>query len=208
MKNKVMLFEEFVGSLNEKRSKDWDDYDDNEIANDFMKDSNTNKNSDGSDLAWFMADISNEHSIEKSPDSWFVDSIIDILNAKGYKKINLKDFIKTWNGDIGGYMSEDTYESFIFESLEDNIYTLSETKNTVEAKLKKYKITNYTISEDLTVDVKGNVYLSSKNLEKLPFIFGKVTGNFDCSENKLTTLKGAPLSVGGKFDCSYNQLTT
>ena len=33
-------------------------------------------------------------------------------------------------------------------------------------------------------------------------------GNFDCSENKLTSLAGAPTSVGGNFNCNQNQLTS
>ena len=31
---------------------------------------------------------------------------------------------------------------------------------------------------------------------------------FDCSDNQLTSLDGAPQSVGGFFDCSDNQLTS
>ena len=38
--------------------------------------------------------------------------------------------------------------------------------------------------------------------------FGKVTGDFSCSDLGLTSLKGAPQEVGGNFDCSYNQLTS
>ena len=38
--------------------------------------------------------------------------------------------------------------------------------------------------------------------------FGKVTGDFSCSDLGLISLKGAPQEVGGKFDCSYNQLTS
>ena len=38
--------------------------------------------------------------------------------------------------------------------------------------------------------------------------FGKVTGDFSCSDLGLISLEGAPQEVGGKFDCSYNQLTS
>ena len=34
--------------------------------------------------------------------------------------------------------------------------------------------------------------------------FGEVTGDFDCSENQLLSLKGAPQEVDGRFDCSHN----
>ena len=33
-------------------------------------------------------------------------------------------------------------------------------------------------------------------------------GNFDCTSNQLTSLKGAPTSVGGDFYCFNNQLTS
>ena len=47
--------------------------------------------------------------------------------------------------------------------------------------LEKYKIANYTINDDLTVD--EDVRLSHLRLTKLPFKFGSVTGNFYCSNN-------------------------
>lgn len=34
----------------------------------------------------------------------------------------------------------------------------------------------------------------------------RVNGNFNCSYNKLKSLKGAPEYVGGDFDCSFNQI--
>jgi hypothetical protein len=39
-------------------------------------------------------------------------------------------------------------------------------------------------------------------------MFGKVSRNFWCDNNTLTTLEGAPESVGGHFTCSNNRLTT
>ena len=38
--------------------------------------------------------------------------------------------------------------------------------------------------------------------------FGEVTGDFDCLNLGLKSLKGAPQKVGGHFDCSDNQLTS
>ena len=58
------------------------------------------------------------------------------------------------------------------------------------------------------IDVDGNVYISFKGLIELPLRFNKVNGSFDCSDNKLTTLKGSPRWVGGSFYCNYNQLTS
>jgi hypothetical protein len=73
---------------------------------------------------------------------------------------------------------------------------------------KEYGIENYIINSDSTVDVDGDVKLYGKGLKNLPLNFGKVSGDFFCSYNQLTTLEGAPKEVGGRFDCSNNQLTT
>ena len=73
---------------------------------------------------------------------------------------------------------------------------------------KKYGIENYTINEDGSIDVNGNVNLSYKGLTELPLTFNKVTGYFDCSRNNLTSLKGSPRWVGGSFNIIYNLITS
>jgi hypothetical protein len=70
------------------------------------------------------------------------------------------------------------------ESLED-----------IDSICKKYGIQNYTINGDGTVDVDGNVDLYNRGLTKLPLKFGRVTGNFYCHSNKLTTLEGCPNTI-------------
>jgi len=84
----------------------------------------------------------------------------------------------------------------LYESFED-----------IDTICKKYFIENYTINSDGTVDVDGNVYLSDIKLTKLPLKFSKVSGYFDCSDNKLTSLEGSPHSVGD-FNCNNNKLTS
>jgi hypothetical protein len=81
--------------------------------------------------------------------------------------------------------------------------------NNIEKFCEKY-LKNYTINFDNTIDVDGDVYLPNKlgDMEKLPVKFGKVSGNFWCSGNNLTTLEGCPNYVGGSFYCEYNNLTT
>ena len=73
---------------------------------------------------------------------------------------------------------------------------------------KKYKITNYTINSDGSIDVNGDVDLSEKGLTELPLVFNRVNGYFNCSYNKLTTLEGCPKWIGGWFSCHDNQLTS
>jgi len=97
---------------------------------------------------------------------------------------------------------------------------------------KKYNITNWTLNPDGTVDVNDSVDLSipmgwllssysgQKSgvgkeflksmvpLSKLPLKFGRVTGDFLCQYNLLTSLEGCSIEIGGSFNCSDNQLTS
>jgi hypothetical protein len=84
---------------------------------------------------------------------------------------------------------------------------------TIEEICKQYNILNYTINSDGSIDVDGDVWIASwsrnKNeINKLPLKFNKVTGNFSCTWNKLTSLDGAPNYVDGHFSCNHNQLTS
>jgi hypothetical protein len=85
---------------------------------------------------------------------------------------------------------------------------LNESHSEIESICKKYLIQSYTINDDGSVDVIGNVRLDSLKLTELPLKFNKVSGNFYCQSNKLTTLKGCPKYVGGHFHCSRNKLTS
>ena len=59
---------------------------------------------------------------------------------------------------------------------------------------------SWTINKDLTVDVKGSVWLIKLNFEKFPVKFNKVSGSFSCYNcSSLKTLEGAPKEVGGDF---------
>ena len=82
------------------------------------------------------------------------------------------------------------------------------TREEVEAWLKKMNIESYTINEDLTVDVNGDVDIMYKNISVLPIKFKNVAGHFSCSGNNLTSLEGCPREVGGDFYCSFNNLTS
>jgi hypothetical protein len=89
------------------------------------------------------------------------------------------------------------YQDFIKESKED-----------IHSICRRYDIRDYTINfEDGTADVDGDVYLIMKKLTKPPLKFGKVSGDFFCPDNQLTSLSGAPREVGGNFDCEHNKLT-
>jgi hypothetical protein len=70
----------------------------------------------------------------------------------------------------------------------------------------KYNIINYTVNDDGSIDVAGDVHLSRFELTKLPLRFNKVSGDFDCGVNKLTSLEFSPDYVGGGFYCDNNRL--
>lgn len=71
---------------------------------------------------------------------------------------------------------------------------------------KRYKIDNYTINNDNTIDVDGDVYLQNYNLKELPIKFKNVNGSFYCHHNHLRHLHGSPIIVTGNFHCEENQL--
>ena len=87
-------------------------------------------------------------------------------------------------------------------------YGLFESNTDIDSICQKYGIENYTINEDGSIDVDGNVDLSFRNLSKLPLKFGRVSGDFYCDRNQLTTLEGCPKEVGGNFWCYNNNLTS
>ena len=93
----------------------------------------------------------------------------------------------------------------IFESASTSFPT---TREKVIEVCKRYNIRNYTINDDLSIDVDGVVYLDNRNLEYLPLRFNYVSGEFDCFKNILVSLEGSPLTLGGNFDCGYNELKT
>ena len=60
------------------------------------------------------------------------------------------------------------------------------------------------------LELRKHVHISNKNLVKLSFDvdIDKISGNFLCHDNHLTSLEGCPSQVGGHFYCHYNQLTS
>jgi ribose 5-phosphate isomerase RpiB len=132
----------------------------------------------------------------------------------GQNILELKDIVSKWTLEI----NKDKYGIFNLpknlysDNIKEKIMIFKDMNNLtnkeIEDILDELKIKNYTIYKDGTVDVNGDVYLTSLGLTKIPVKFGKVTGNFNCSNNQLTSLKNAPKEVTGYFDCSCNKLTS
>ena len=86
-------------------------------------------------------------------------------------------------------------------------------ENTIKIRLNEFLDKNpkyedtLSISDNETfVNCSGSISIYDDYLidGKLPFPFGKVDGNFDCSAcTELISLEGAPKEVGGGFSCSY-----
>jgi hypothetical protein len=89
----------------------------------------------------------------------------------------------------------------MMESLKNN---LEYQKMNVSMWLDRMDIKNYTINDDLTVDVNDNVFLKNKKLTKIPVKFGIIQGFFDISYNHLKDLTNCPDIVHKTFDCSNN----
>jgi len=83
-----------------------------------------------------------------------------------------------------------------------------ESKQEIDSICREYGIQDYTINPDESIDVEGDVDLSSRGLKRIPLKFRNVRGDFSCDNNKLTSLEGCPQSVGGSFYCYDNQLTS
>ena len=57
------------------------------------------------------------------------------------------------------------------------------------------------------VEILGRFNCENNNLISLSGAPHTVKGNFDCNANDLTNLTGSPHTVGGNFDCGENPLT-
>lgn len=67
-------------------------------------------------------------------------------------------------------------------------------------------IDHYKINPNNSVDVFQYVYIDNLKLKKIPIQFNIIFGNFDCSYNKLSSLKGIPIKTEGTFYCDNNEL--
>ena len=128
---------------------------------------------------------------------------IDYGNPLNNKEIN---FLKGYNVMCSEWILKDDNYYYIFDHRCENIKDVPLTY--INAVCKEYNIENYTINDDYSIDVNGDVNIHRRSLTKIPLKFNKVYGYFDCERNKLTTLLGSPEYVGGGFHCYDNNLTT
>jgi hypothetical protein len=68
-------------------------------------------------------------------------------------------------------------------------------------------IKNYTINNDMSIDVNGNVFIMREQVKYLPLVFRDVRTSFHFIESNLTSLIGSPRYVGSNFNIRDNSLT-
>jgi len=83
----------------------------------------------------------------------------------------------------------------------------------IEEWLKDHEVYNYTINDDMTIDVEGTVDFTNRGAkiyDGLPeyINFNKIRGNFWAYQNDLISLRGVPEIVTKSFSCSQNSLTS
>lgn len=90
---------------------------------------------------------------------------------------------------------------------------MSISKKDIQIWLDEHQIKSYYIThknESFIVNVEGSVHLKKMNLQSLPtqFQFGRIKGDFDCSQNQISSLKGGPVRVDGEYNASNNLLAS
>jgi hypothetical protein len=102
------------------------------------------------------------------------------------------------------------YEDFVNENL-----ALNENKEQILAELTELANEHFVVEGELYLDsknrlcCKGSVVLApfKKDIAKLPFQWGEVTGNFHITHTtKLRNLEGCPENVGGNFQCRWGSV--
>lgn len=153
-----------------------------------------------------MKDESHYENYSKDYAIYFIYNLSKSSKDPMYKVAILvswkEDTLRAYNADDSELQNDYIYYYLKKFKIPSNIFKPK------DKTLEDFHIKNYIINADGTVDVDGDVYLSGYKIETIPFKFGKVSGNFSVSSNKLVSLFGSPISVGGTFDCSYNNIAS
>ena len=108
-------------------------------------------------------------------------------------------------------VSESLNELYNFEKKDNPLDSLGIGKKAlIEKWLNEMGVKDYTINNDFTINVDGDVDLKNKHLIKFPdyIQFNVVHGCFTCSTNQLISLKGCSRIVDESFWCFQNKLTS
>lgn len=122
-------------------------------------------------------------------------------------KETVDKFLEEVNGPIknGLYCLKD--ELYIdSHTMEYRTFEVPKTEIELIKLLDSLNIENYTIDNNMIVNVNGDVNISDMGIKEIPFKFGEITGEFNIAVNRLESLNNMPLKVGGDFNCSKNLL--
>ena len=155
---------------------------------------------------------SDEHWNNYSPDFHFFFWFRNKASLRNNRKIAIGLSKRTWEVALiyNGADKEIEIElpSYITESIEN------EKKDFKEKEINRLKsiftLNPQTNRYDYDGNLDNDILSAFVSEDKDGFIinFGKVTGNFNCSDLGLKSLKGVPQEVGRNFNCSWNKLTS
>jgi len=120
------------------------------------------------------------------------------------------DGVNDDNGD-GVIHKNEPFQCVFFDKTKLEVLEVVDNKDIFEGYYFKGKKFNKKIVDGVLMFDSLNLQVMKLNsLKELPWVKEgleyKVTGEFDCSYNNLTTLEGSPSTVGGYFDCSNNKV--
>lgn len=97
------------------------------------------------------------------------------------------------------------YQNFLLESDKGKVSNNYTKKDPEYFGITDYKWVSGRLDCYQDVDINpSNIF--DENVYVLPFKFGVIDGDFDCSDFNLTSLKNSPVIVKGYFDCAGNKL--
>lgn len=96
----------------------------------------------------------------------------------------------------------------LFEKQEPQHPGFPTTEKEIHRLCNEYDIKDYTINNDLSIDVNGSVFFHSNGFQYLPLNFNYITVDFYCYDNHLISLEGSPQKIDGHFFCYNNRLET
>ena len=155
---------------------------------------------------------SDEHWNEYSEDFYFVFWIRDNSQLKNNQKVAIcidrenKKIVEKYNA-FDNSISLNTPQ-YIVEAIDNYLKDINEKER--QLTLSKLKLNPETGRYDYDGDLDSYILKNFVSEDKDGFTvnFGNISGDFDCYELGLTSLKGAPETVGGTFYCSRNKLTS
>ena len=142
-------------------------------------------------------------------------------NIEHLKSLSIEKFFKFWQKIINkageriikGYKRLVSYEesieikkfgNFINENAEAYKYhEFPKNMHQLNLACLKCKLLGYDINDDLSISIYSDVDISNRGFENIPIFFHIVKGDFNCSNNNLKSMDGAPL-ITDSFNCSNN----